>query len=369
MRWDSTIVSGFRAGIIVVQRDGTVAYLNPIGVRILEGTSLSLGDRIQDKASENSFFWMLCEAISLDYLSTRVETYLTDKNGEPMRLGFTLSELKEGGEKVGICAFFKDLRHVEMDEENENLRQRLLLLERMGAGMTGEITGPVVNLGIACGMLRDQAAREGVAVPALPRFEEEISRLEGVIREAQGFLQPVVPVLRRVRVDAILEEIVAKLAALHTGVEFEIHKPDAVDLSADADAGLLSKALSNLMVNAVDDCNGKGLVAVTLAPSRHFCDLVRLDREVRSILPGHSGKEEAFLRIAIRTGGSSIPGEPGERTFIPFHATTQRGRGTALAVAQKILSAHGGIVELAAAEGKGVEFRVKIPVAGRQTPA
>lgn len=368
MRWESTIISGFRAGIIVIDRAGIVAYINPIGSRILEGSPLSVGDRIQDKAGENSFFWMLCEAISLDYLSTRVETYLSDRNGESMRLGFTLSELKEGGRKVGICAVFKDLRHVGMNEESEALRQQLLLLENMGAGLTGKITHPVVNLGIACAMLRAQAAQEGILVAALPAMEEEISRLENVIRECQGFIQPIQLNRRMVRVDAIIDEIVAKLASLHAGMEFRVNRPTGMDFSAEVDAGLMAKALSNIVLNAIDACGAKGDIEVTFAISRHFRDLVRLDREVRSLLPGHSGKEEEFLRITIRDNGPGVPREIRDRIFVPFYTTKKSRAGTGLSVAQKIVSAHGGILELGEATEKGTEFRIKIPVRQKTPP-
>ncbi len=362
MGWDSTIISGFRAGIVAIRRDGVVAYINPIGMRILEGSPLAVGDKIQDKAGENSFFWMLGEAISLDYLSTRVETYLTDKNGEPMRLGFTLSELKEGDRKVGICAFFKDLRHVEMDEENENVRQRLLLLEHIGAGLAGEITNPVVNLGIVRNMLLAQAAQAGITLTALPMMEEEISRLENVIRECHGFLQPVKLSPQEAKVDAIIEEIVAKLAALHAGMEFKVHKPEGMDLSAEVDAGLLAKALTSIVANAVDACEAKGGLEITFALSRHFSDLVRLDREVRSLLPGHSGKEEEFLRIVIRNNGPGIPGGIRDRIFVPFYSTKKSRGGIGLPVAQKIISAHGGILEFGETAKKGGEFSVKIPI-------
>jgi len=369
MGWESTIISGFRAGIIVIDRNGIVAYINPIGSRILEGSPLSVGDRIQDKAGENSFFWMLCEAISLDYLSTRVETYLADRNGESMRLGFTLSELKEGGRKVGICAVFKDLRHVGMTEESENLRQQLLLLEYMGVALAGNITNPVVNLGIACTMLRAQAAREGIQLTALPAAEEEISRLENIIRECQGFIQPMKLNLRLVRIDAIIDEIVAKLASLHPGMEFRVNRAAGMDLSAEADAGLMAKALSNIVLNAIDACGGEGGIEVTFAISRHFCDLVRLDPEVRSLLPGHSGKEEEFLRITIRDNGPGIPREIGDRIFVPFYTTRKSRAGIGLSVARKIVSAHGGILELGAVKGTGTEFQIKIPVRQKPPPA
>jgi hypothetical protein len=239
MGWDSTIISGFRAGIVAIRRDGVVAYINPIGLRILEGSPLAVGDKIQDKAGKipssgcsAPSAWTTCPRAWRPH----------GQNGEPMRLGFTLSELKEGDRKVGICAFFKDLRHVEMDEENENVRQRLLLLEHIGAGLAGEITNPVVNLGIVRNMLLAQAAQAGITLTALPMMEEEISRLENVIRECQGFLQPVKLSPQEAKVDAIIEEIVAKLAALHAGMEFKVHKPGGMDLSAEVDAGLLAKA-------------------------------------------------------------------------------------------------------------------------------
>ncbi|MDP2735814.1 MAG: hypothetical protein Q8P12_06430, partial [bacterium] len=142
---EGAILSSFRAGIVAIRSDGTVAYINPIGAKILEVCSLREGENIHPRAAENVFFRVLSEALTMNYLPTRAEAELPGRDGERQSLGFTLSELKEKDGRVGICAFFKDLTHVEMAEESEDLKQRLLMLGQMAAGLAHEIRNPIAS--------------------------------------------------------------------------------------------------------------------------------------------------------------------------------------------------------------------------------
>ena len=56
---EGAILSSFRAGIIAIRSDGTVAYVNPIGAKILEGCSLKEGENIHQRAAGNVFFRLL----------------------------------------------------------------------------------------------------------------------------------------------------------------------------------------------------------------------------------------------------------------------------------------------------------------------
>ena len=40
MNLETVILSSFRAGVVALRLDGTVAYVNPIGAKILEGCVL-----------------------------------------------------------------------------------------------------------------------------------------------------------------------------------------------------------------------------------------------------------------------------------------------------------------------------------------
>jgi hypothetical protein len=51
---EGAILSSFRAGILAIRADGTVAYINPIGAKILEGCSLREGENIHPRTGRMS---------------------------------------------------------------------------------------------------------------------------------------------------------------------------------------------------------------------------------------------------------------------------------------------------------------------------
>ncbi len=359
---ENYILSSFRAGIVAIQADGTVVYVNPIGSKILEGCPLQEGENIHARASENSFFRILSEAVSMSYLPTRVEVELPGRDGENQFIGFTLSELKDGDQKVGICAFFKDLTHVEMAEESENLNQRLLMLGQMAAGLAHEIRNPIASIGVHCSLLRSHLGENGKLISSVNMMAKEIEKVESTIRECLNFVRPAELGIQQVRVDAIVDAVIARLRTLHPGMEFSMRGHQGADLFVEADKGLLEQAITNIIANAVDACEGKGRVELSFGISRHFSDMMRLERRTGPIVHGHSDKEEEYLRITIRDNGPGIPAEVRDKIFVPFFPTKKTGTGLGLAIAQKIVHSHGGVLDLKSEPGKGTDFIIKVPV-------
>ena len=362
---ESAILSSFRAGIVALKLDGTVIYVNPIGRKILEGCSLREGENIHPRAVENSFFRVLSEALQLRYLPTRVEVELPGADGDRQFLGFTLSELKEGNDKIGICAFFKDLTHVEMTEESENLKHRLLVLGQMAAGLAHEIRNPIASIGVHCSILKGHLSSNEKLVASVNMMATEIEKVEYIIRECLNFVRPAELGVRNVDVEKLVSGLVDRFRSLHPEMQFRTKRQEGAETIAEADAGLLEQALTNIISNAVDACERRGVVSISLGVSRHYIDQVRWRREEESLLTGHSGKEENFVRISIRDNGPGIPREIEDRIFIPFFTTKKGGTGLGLAMAQKIVHAHGGVLDLNNEPGKGTDFIIKIPVRHR----
>ena len=362
---ENSILSSFRAGIVAIDLDGKIAYVNPIGAKILEGCPLKEGENIHGRAADNSFFRLLSEAISMNYLPTRVEVELPGKEGDRQFLGFTLSDLKEGDKRVGICAFFKDLTQVEMAEENENLNQRLLLLGQMAAGLAHEIRNPIAGIGVHCSILKSHLAQNEKLLSSVNMMAGEIAKVEDIIRECLNFVRPAEMGVKVVQIDELVEGILERSKALHPEMEFSVKKAWGTRLEAEVDPGLLEQAVTNILSNAVDACGGKGKIEVSFGVSRHFSDLLRLGREMASIVSGHSGKEEEFIRIAIRDNGPGIPLEIRDKIFVPFFTTKKTGTGIGLPLAQKIVHAHGGVMDLKSEPGKGTLFIIKIPMRQR----
>jgi signal transduction histidine kinase len=355
------ILSSFRAGILAIGQDGTVTYINPIGAKILGASPLTVGENIHARAGENSFFRVLSESISMHYLPTRVEVELPGKDGDHQYLGFTLADLKEDDRRIGISAFFKDLTQVEMAEENEDLNQRLVLLGQMAAGLAHEIRNPIAGIGVHCSLLKSHLSQNEKALSSVNMMAGEIAKVEFIINECLNFVRPAELGIRKVRVDRIVNGLIERLNAVHPEMEFLVRASEGAELEAEVDSGLLEQAVANILANAIEACEGKGRIEVTFGISRHFSDLLKLGRRVEPIVHGHSGKEEEFIRISIRDNGPGIPPEVQDKIFVPFFTTKKTGTGIGLPLAQKIIHAHGGVMDLKSEPGK-TDFIIKIPV-------
>jgi signal transduction histidine kinase len=109
------------------------------------------------------------------------------------------------------------------------------------------------------------------------------------------------------------------------------------------DALRIEQVISNLLSNAIKYSPAGGPVDVAVSQT---------DRE-------------AELSVADR--GSGIPAEEIANMFLPFRrlpATSQiRGVGLGLSVVARIVSAHGGRIEVESTPGVGSTFRVRLPLA------
>ncbi len=100
-------------------------------------------------------------------------------------------------------------------------------------------------------------------------------------------------------------------------------------------------AVSNVVLNAVDACNGKGTITV----------------EAHAIGNG-VGKS---IEIAVSDDGAGI--EPSELAHIwePYVTHKPGGTGLGLAIARQAVLAHDGTVEATSTLGKGTRIRFVLP--------
>jgi two-component system nitrogen regulation sensor histidine kinase GlnL len=71
------------------------------------------------------------------------------------------------------------------------------------------------------------------------------------------------------------------------------------------------------------------------------------------------------LVVSVRDNGSGIPPDMRESLFDPFVTTKPTGSGLGLALVAKIISDHGGVIELKDVPGGGAEFQIMLPIYNR----
>jgi signal transduction histidine kinase len=62
--------------------------------------------------------------------------------------------------------------------------------------------------------------------------------------------------------------------------------------------------------------------------------------------------------------GPGIPAHLHEKIFQPFFSTKEEGTGLGLSIAQRIISEHGGCLELESTGGRGASFSIILPLPG-----
>ena len=116
----------------------------------------------------------------------------------------------------------------------------------------------------------------------------------------------------------------------------------------------LQQLIMNLVVNAsqaIGDQKGEICVRVKTLTSEQ-----RTESEHASNLP-----DGEYVLLEVADTGSGMTEEIKARIFDPFFTTKPGGRGLGLAVAQGVVRAHGGIMNVLSAPGRGTTFQVFLP--------
>ena len=106
----------------------------------------------------------------------------------------------------------------------------------------------------------------------------------------------------------------------------------------------LARALSNVMLNAVDACKPGGTVSVRVRRAK-------LD-------------DRDSVEVAVSDTGCGIPSEQLARIWDPYVTSKPGGTGLGLALARQTVLAHDGAVAADSTVGRGTEIRFVLPVDG-----
>ena len=167
----------------------------------------------------------------------------------------------------------------------------------------------------------------------------EINNLKTIIGRFSEFSKMPQPQRRPTQVNDVVHSVLRVFQA-----QFQAKNPVAVqtDLAAAlpeilADPDLLHRALSNLVLNAIDAMPRGG------------------ELTIRTRTIDHS------VEISVSDTGSGLTPEECARLFTPYYTTKQHGTGLGLAIVQSVVSDHGGKISVESAKEKGTTFRVELP--------
>ena len=169
----------------------------------------------------------------------------------------------------------------------------------------------------------------------------EISNLKGIINRFSEFSRMPQPQLQRVQVNEIVEAVARLFQAQFQAQGREaIHCQMQLDRRLDpiaADPELLHRALSNLVLNAMDAMPNGGTLTL------------------------RTRRDDGKVAIEVCDTGSGLTRQECERIFTPYYTSKQHGTGLGLAIVQSVVSDHGGRISVQSEPGKGTTFVIELP--------
>ena len=358
--WDGVAASGERALDVARAKPLTPPERQLIDAHeanLREGVTMSRrADFVTRELARRLAFGMLIAVLVIGFVGSRVAGHLSRNLSRPLQELVGWTERIGRGEPLPTAPprrgapEFEVLRQRmrEMAGELELGRARAVEAERAATlresarQVAHELKNPLTPIRFAVDRLRRDVHRmppelgETIEVLAI-----ESARLEEMARSfAQFGRLPEGP-----RADVDVGEMARHTARTTIPPEMDVTIDVADDvpmIQGHHDA--LARALSNVMLNAVDACREGGKVGV----------------RVRRV----NGNGRTAVELTVSDSGCGIPPEKLARIWDPYVTSKPGGTGLGLAIARQTVLAHSGAVDAASTLGVGTEIRFVLPVNG-----
>ncbi len=323
-----SIVESLEEGIIMADSSGEIAMMNS-GAEKIFSTKRSewKGERV------NEFFRFYGMIVN-----NSNEIVTCKKLSKKLLVKETPIELTE---KFAALYVFEDVTEVVNLESALGRAENLALLGKMTAVVAHEIKNPIASLKLSVQLLKRQFSEgKSDVTEILNVLDREVRRLE---ERSRGFLEFSNPKyeMKRIDVISILQEAVklAKIRAKKENVRIECECPRET-ITVIGDANALNSAFLNVLVNATDACEKGGNIEVSVK------------------------REEKSIVISFRDDGKGLSPEALDYIFEPFFSLKDGGTGLGMSIVKRVVSSHGGKVEVTSKLGKGTVVRIRIPTVG-----
>jgi PAS domain S-box-containing protein len=334
--YTENILQCVTSGVITFDGSGLSTTMNRSAEEILGLERVKvLGRTCREIFGEGDACRLIQDTLQKGIPSRRMETELVRQN-DRIWLGFNTALLMDPqGKSLGVILSFSDLTEVKRLQEQMELKERLTALGEMSAGIAHELRNPMAVIAGYLNLLAKKQDGAGRAV--IKDVLTEISGMNRIIGDLLTFARPTALNRTAVNIRELIETCVstvllAKGADARIATVLELGEGNAL-----VDEVLMRQALGNLVQNAVEAMPDGGTLTVRSQRDRQ-------------------------LVIIMKDTGIGVSREQYRKIFLPFFTTKDTGVGMGLALTHKIITAHGGRVEVESKEGSGTTFTVVVPM-------
>ncbi len=231
-------------------------------------------------------------------------------------------------------------------------QKRLSSMGEMAARIAHEIRNPLGSMELNIGLLLEELEESNSLYPLAFRLSSGMTTVTQILSNLLHFAKGTNPHWELLELGGVVAEAVEFAYPILREKDIEVKGNfKEARFKLIGDKVLLRQALLNLILNAVEVMDKKGLLKI----------IIELEEESAEIW-----NRPQIIKVFVQDKGKGIPEEDLDRIFDPFFTTKSRGTGLGLAIVNNIVESHKGIIEVESRPGEGSNFILSLPCRQRE---
>jgi PAS domain S-box-containing protein len=336
-----------QAAVLILDQQGRIVRCNPF----LEHLAGLTREEVQDRDWFDLFLppggraplrRALLESAPADSPATTVSSTL-DCDGEQRHLHWSSVPLRDAeGHAFAILVIGHDVTDLHEAQRRALQAERLAAIGQMATGLAHESRNALQRIGASAEMLELEVEGNAAALDLLARIQQSQTHLHQLLDEVRNYAAPVVLDTSACRISEVWREAWELLHAQRASRQAVLREHLAAkNLWIEGDQFRLVQVFRNLLENSLSACGDAAEIDIT-------CEAARLNNNLA-------------IRVRVRDDGPGLSAEQRRRIFEPFYTTKPTGTGLGMAIAQRIVEAHGGTIAVGDGPLPGAEIIITLP--------
>jgi two-component system sensor kinase FixL len=342
-----SLVEAAPSMIVILRPDHTLIYFNPFAEELT-------GYQAKEVLGKDYFAIFVpdpaLQELCLHEMSRIVagtplrgfECPVTCKEGSRRWMVWNGQLLTDYEDEPAILAVGQDITSLKLAQEQALQSERLAAIGQMITGLAHESGNALARSQACLEMLGFEVEDRPKALNLISRIQTAQDHLKQLYEEVRNYAAPLNLQKEQWNLAHIWRQAWENLALLRQGRAATLKEETAgVDLHCTVDQFRIGQVFRNVLENALAACPEPVELNV-------LCSRAEIDGQ-------------AAIRIAFRDNGPGLNPDQIRRIFDPFFTTKTKGTGLGMAIAKRIVEAHGGQIAVGSGSDRGAEILVTLP--------
>jgi PAS domain S-box-containing protein len=241
-----------------------------------------------------------------------------------------------------VLAVGQDITNLKHAQEHALQSERLATIGQMVTGLAHESRNALQLIQASLEMLALEVEDRPEALEFIASIQSAEDRLHRLFEDVRGYAAPLNLERDVYDLTKVWRAAWDQLAPVRGRRQVQLlEHTQGIDLSCAVDLFSLERVFRNIFENSLAAC----------------CDPVVID--VHCAVESLDG--QPALRIAVQDNGPGLSPEQRKKIFDPFYTTKRQGTGLGMAIARRIIEAHGGQIAVGNGMRTGAEIVLLLP--------